>query len=134
LFSFSFLTLCQFNFLFLNMLWNIFFLLRGKLTLFRASLAGAGAGACQIIVTTPMELLKIQLQDAGRSGNTVQAPAPAPASDALNKVSFPLSKKNILHYCKYWFWFLWQYGNRKFLILKTVMNIFTLITYLKIEN
>ena len=36
-------------------------------------LAGGSAGFCQIIVTTPMELLKIQLQDAGRvtaaSGN-----------------------------------------------------------------
>ncbi|VDP34545.1 unnamed protein product [Schistosoma mattheei] len=29
--------------------------------------AGAGAGTCQIIITTPMELLKIQLQDAGRT-------------------------------------------------------------------
>lgn len=29
-------------------------------------LAGGLAGACQIIVTTPMELLKIQMQDAGR--------------------------------------------------------------------
>ena len=29
-------------------------------------LAGGSAGACQIIVTTPMELLKIQMQDAGR--------------------------------------------------------------------
>lgn len=29
-------------------------------------LAGGSAGFCQIIVTTPMELLKIQLQDAGR--------------------------------------------------------------------
>jgi len=29
--------------------------------------AGGGAGMCQIIVTTPMELLKIQLQDAGRT-------------------------------------------------------------------
>lgn len=28
--------------------------------------AGALAGACQIVVTTPMELLKIQMQDAGR--------------------------------------------------------------------
>lgn len=24
------------------------------------------AGACQIVITTPMELLKIQMQDAGR--------------------------------------------------------------------
>ncbi|XP_067863336.1 mitochondrial glutamate carrier 1-like isoform X5 [Heptranchias perlo] len=29
-------------------------------------LAGCGAGICQVIVTTPMEMLKIQLQDAGR--------------------------------------------------------------------
>ncbi|XP_032596002.1 mitochondrial glutamate carrier 1 isoform X2 [Drosophila grimshawi] len=38
----------------------------GKLTLLRQCLAGGLAGAFQIIVTTPMELLKIQLQDAGR--------------------------------------------------------------------
>ncbi len=31
-------------------------------------LAGCGAGMCQVIVTTPMEMLKIQLQDAGRLG------------------------------------------------------------------
>ncbi|XP_076971419.1 mitochondrial glutamate carrier 1 isoform X2 [Tamandua tetradactyla] len=29
-------------------------------------LAGCGAGTCQVVVTTPMEMLKIQLQDAGR--------------------------------------------------------------------
>ncbi|XP_043218042.1 uncharacterized protein LOC122379706 isoform X1 [Amphibalanus amphitrite] len=39
---------------------------QGKLTLFREMAAGGSAGFCQIIVTTPMELLKIQLQDAGR--------------------------------------------------------------------
>jgi len=38
-----------------------------KLGLSREMLAGAGAGTCQIIITTPMELLKIQLQDAGRT-------------------------------------------------------------------
>lgn len=37
------------------------------LTLPREMLAGGGAGLCQIIVTTPMELLKIQGQDAGRT-------------------------------------------------------------------
>jgi len=42
----------------------------GKLTLGREVLSGACAGACQIIVTTPMELLKIQLQDAGRAAAT----------------------------------------------------------------
>lgn len=53
----------------------------GRLSLFREMLSGAGAGFCQIIITTPMELLKIQLQDAGRlaakgttgGGNTIVA-------------------------------------------------------------
>ncbi|MEQ2265111.1 hypothetical protein XENORESO_002403 [Xenotaenia resolanae] len=40
----------------------------GKLTLVKEMLAGCGAGTCQVIVTTPMEMLKIQLQDAGRLG------------------------------------------------------------------
>uniref|UniRef100_A0A183T0Q7 Mitochondrial glutamate carrier 1 n=1 Tax=Schistocephalus solidus TaxID=70667 RepID=A0A183T0Q7_SCHSO len=38
-----------------------------SLTPLREMIAGGGAGLCQIIVTTPMELLKIQLQDAGRT-------------------------------------------------------------------
>ncbi|CAH8641252.1 unnamed protein product [Dicrocoelium dendriticum] len=42
---------------------------RKPLTPLREVLAGAGAGTCQIIVTTPMELLKIQLQDAGRTAS-----------------------------------------------------------------
>ncbi|XP_046890574.1 mitochondrial glutamate carrier 1 [Hypomesus transpacificus] len=37
-----------------------------KLTLLKEMLAGCGAGTCQVVVTTPMEMLKIQLQDAGR--------------------------------------------------------------------
>lgn len=51
----------------------------GKLSLQREMIAGGSAGFCQIIVTTPMELLKIQLQDAGRvasknaGGGTVAA-------------------------------------------------------------
>ncbi|XP_019747217.1 mitochondrial glutamate carrier 1-like [Hippocampus comes] len=38
----------------------------GKLPVFKEMLAGCCAGMCQVIVTTPMEMLKIQLQDAGR--------------------------------------------------------------------
>lgn len=38
----------------------------GTLPLSRQCLAGGMAGACQIVITTPMELLKIQMQDAGR--------------------------------------------------------------------
>ncbi|CAL8254849.1 unnamed protein product [Gadus morhua 'NCC'] len=36
------------------------------LTVLREMLAGCGAGMCQVVITTPMEMLKIQLQDAGR--------------------------------------------------------------------
>lgn len=49
------------------------------LPLFRQMIAGGLAGLCQIVITTPMELLKIQMQDAGRiaaqallAGKTVQ--------------------------------------------------------------
>ncbi|XP_026735673.1 mitochondrial glutamate carrier 1-like [Trichoplusia ni] len=38
----------------------------GSLPMHRQMMAGGSAGACQIIITTPMELLKIQMQDAGR--------------------------------------------------------------------
>lgn len=37
--------------------------------MFKEMLAGCCAGMCQVIITTPMEMLKIQLQDAGRLGN-----------------------------------------------------------------
>lgn len=42
---------------------------RMGLTIAREMVAGCGAGTCQVIITTPMEMLKIQLQDAGRVGN-----------------------------------------------------------------
>lgn len=38
-----------------------------QLPFIRGMIAGGGAGFCQIIITTPMELLKIQMQDAGRT-------------------------------------------------------------------
>ncbi|XP_007537502.1 mitochondrial glutamate carrier 2 [Erinaceus europaeus] len=41
-------------------------------------LAGCGAGVCQVVVTCPMEMLKIQLQDAGRLATHHQGPSPAP--------------------------------------------------------
>lgn len=50
---------------------------RQKLTLVKEMLAGCGAGTCQVIVTTPMEMLKIQLQDAGRIGEGVGGGATA---------------------------------------------------------
>ncbi|CAB1322927.1 unnamed protein product [Coregonus sp. 'balchen'] len=51
----------------------------GKLPLWGEILAGCGAGTCQVIVTTPMEMLKIQLQDAGR----LAQPAPLPRTTAV---------------------------------------------------
>ena len=50
---------------------------KSHLTLPREMLAGGCAGLCQVIVTTPMELLKIQGQDAGR---TVQAAGTKPSA------------------------------------------------------
>ncbi|XP_034390016.1 mitochondrial glutamate carrier 1 isoform X2 [Cyclopterus lumpus] len=57
----------------------------GHLPLWGEVLAGCGAGTCQVVVTTPMEMLKIQLQDAGRLAaqrtvpTAAQAAAPGPA-------------------------------------------------------
>ncbi|XP_010864856.2 solute carrier family 25 member 55a isoform X1 [Esox lucius] len=45
------------------------------LTVFKEMLAGCGAGMCQVIITTPMEMLKIQLQDAGRLAAQQRKPA-----------------------------------------------------------
>merc|ERR1712020_520259 len=50
----------------------------GSLPVLREMVAGGSAGMCQIVVTTPMELLKIQMQDAGRvaaSSGTKGGPA-----------------------------------------------------------
>lgn len=70
-------------------------LYRQKLTLPKEMLAGCGAGTCQVIVTTPMEMLKIQLQDAGRIGKvqggdrawegTTARPCPLPLPQARRK-------------------------------------------------
>ncbi|CAF1109274.1 unnamed protein product [Rotaria magnacalcarata] len=45
----------------------------GSLPVHRQILAGAGAGTCQIVITTPMELLKIQRQMA-KSKDSTQSP------------------------------------------------------------
>ncbi|KAM7533019.1 hypothetical protein Aperf_G00000119506 [Anoplocephala perfoliata] len=52
------------------------------LSAFREMVAGGCAGMCQIIVTTPMELLKIQLQDAGRT-RASSAPTVASADGTI---------------------------------------------------
>uniref|UniRef100_G3T4G7 Solute carrier family 25 member 22 n=1 Tax=Loxodonta africana TaxID=9785 RepID=G3T4G7_LOXAF len=57
-----------------------------KLTLLKEMLAGCGAGTCQVIVTTPMEMLKIQLQDAGRIAGCVAGSAAAVAVNPCDVV------------------------------------------------
>ncbi|XP_036373807.1 mitochondrial glutamate carrier 1 [Megalops cyprinoides] len=63
----------------------------GKLPLWGEVLAGCGAGTCQVVVTTPMEMLKIQLQDAGRLAAQrsvpVHNPAPLPETAPLQRRS-----------------------------------------------
>ncbi|XP_064608615.1 mitochondrial glutamate carrier 1-like [Liolophura sinensis] len=53
---------------------------KNTLPFHRELLAGAGAGLCQITVTTPMELLKIQLQDAGRTAKMAVSGGPVSAN------------------------------------------------------
>ncbi|XP_073726537.1 solute carrier family 25 member 55a [Misgurnus anguillicaudatus] len=50
------------------------------LTVFKEMLAGCSAGMCQVIITTPMEMLKIQLQDAGRLAAQQRKPCIIPAT------------------------------------------------------
>ncbi|XP_003395316.1 mitochondrial glutamate carrier 1-like isoform X1 [Bombus affinis] len=68
-----------------------------KLPLEREMLAGGLAGACQIIVTTPMELLKIQMQDAGRvAAAAKEAGKVVPKVSALSLTKDLLRKRGIL--------------------------------------
>ncbi|KAI5633391.1 mitochondrial carrier protein domain-containing protein [Phthorimaea operculella] len=61
----------------------------GSLPVFRQMCAGGLAGACQIVITTPMELLKIQMQDAGR----VAAQAKAAGKEFKRVTAMELTKK-----------------------------------------
>lgn len=72
----------------------------GTLPISREMLAGGSAGLCQIVVTTPMELLKIQLQDAGRVVAQLkaagQSTAHLPKISALSVTAELLKTKGIL--------------------------------------
>ncbi|ODM99428.1 Mitochondrial glutamate carrier 1 [Orchesella cincta] len=62
----------------------------GKLPISMQMAAGGCAGFCQIIITTPMELLKIQLQDAGRvaaQANLAMKTAGGASTAAVPKMS-----------------------------------------------
>merc|ERR1712038_1053910 len=71
----------------------------GSLPVSREMVAGGCAGLCQIVVTTPMELLKIQLQDAGRVAAqmkaTGQSTAHLPKISALSITKELLATKGI---------------------------------------
>jgi len=66
----------------------------GSLPVLREMMAGGSAGMCQIIVTTPMELLKIQLQDAGRVAAQLKAQGQSTAH--LPKISALSITKELL--------------------------------------
>ncbi|XP_022058812.1 mitochondrial glutamate carrier 1 [Acanthochromis polyacanthus] len=66
----------------------------GHLPLWGEVLAGCGAGTCQVVVTTPMEMLKIQLQDAGRLAAQRPVPAPAAPGPAPSLVAPPRSARS----------------------------------------
>lgn len=58
----------------------------GSLPLYKQVLAGASAGMCQIVITTPMELLKISLQDSGRVASADQSLKSQSATQVALKV------------------------------------------------
>ena len=71
----------------------------GTLPVLREMAAGASAGVCPVVVTTPMELLKIQLQDAGRVAAQLkaagQSTAHLPKISALSVTRELLATKGI---------------------------------------
>ncbi|XP_043484777.1 mitochondrial glutamate carrier 1-like isoform X2 [Leptopilina heterotoma] len=67
------------------------------LPLIREMIAGGSAGACQIVITTPMELLKIQMQDAGRVAAAAKsAGKEVPKISAWSLTKSLLKKRGIL--------------------------------------
>lgn len=64
----------------------------GSLTITRQMLAGGLAGLCQIIITTPMELLKIQMQDAGRIAAQAKETGKPFSKSSATKIALDLLK------------------------------------------
>uniref|UniRef100_A0A8C7RVV8 Mitochondrial glutamate carrier 1 n=1 Tax=Oncorhynchus mykiss TaxID=8022 RepID=A0A8C7RVV8_ONCMY len=64
------------------------------LTVFKEMLAGCGAGICQVVITTPMEMLKIQLQDAGRLAAQQRMPAMMSPTKAVSATQIA---RDLLH-------------------------------------
>lgn len=66
----------------------------GKLPVTRQMLAGGLAGLFQIIVTTPMELLKIQMQDAGRVAAQAKLAGKTIPKTSATTIAMDLFKKH----------------------------------------
>merc|ERR1719357_496609 len=106
----------------------------GTLPVTREMLAGGSAGLCQIVVTTPMELLKIQLQDAGRVHAQLkaagQSTAHLPKISALSVTKELLATKGIFG----------LYRGTKATMLRDVsfsvvyFPLFAILTVLDLEN
>lgn len=64
------------------------------LPMFRQMMAGGMAGFCQIIITTPMELLKIQMQDAGRVAAQAIAAGKQVVKTSASQLAWGLFKKH----------------------------------------
>lgn len=56
-------------------------------------IAGGMAGLCQIIITTPMELLKIQMQDAGRIASQAKLAGKPVDKTSATKIALELFRQ-----------------------------------------
>lgn len=65
----------------------------GQLPVTRQMAAGGLAGLCQIVITTPMELLKIQMQDAGRLAAQAKAAGKEIPKTSATTLALELLKK-----------------------------------------
>ncbi|KAK5646941.1 hypothetical protein RI129_005405 [Pyrocoelia pectoralis] len=65
----------------------------GAMPISKQMLAGGLAGFCQIVITTPMELLKIQMQDAGRVAAAAKAEGKIIPKTSATKIALELFKQ-----------------------------------------
>ncbi|XP_022913670.1 mitochondrial glutamate carrier 1-like [Onthophagus taurus] len=63
-----------------------------QLPVTRQMMAGGLAGLCQIVITTPMELLKIQMQDAGRVAAAAKAVGKTVPKTSATQITLELLK------------------------------------------
>lgn len=69
------------------------YILNSKLPVTRQMAAGGLAGLCQIVITTPMELLKIQMQDAGRVASQAKLEGKTIPKTSATKIALELFRQ-----------------------------------------